>query len=78
MAFKSKNVGIMSTVWPFTQWIYQTDDSKDEVLSENYFDSLYSMVAKGDIIVIIANGETIIRYVKEVGTDYVDLGKIDM
>lgn len=78
MAFKAKNVGILAAVWPFSIWVYNTDDSKEEVLSENYFDSLYSMMAKGDIIVIIAQGETIIRCVKELGTNYVDLGKIDM
>lgn len=78
MAFKAKNVGILAAVCTFSVWVYNTDDSKDEVLSENYFDSLYSMVAKGDIIIIIAQGETIIRCVKEIGTNYVDLGKIDM
>lgn len=50
MAYEGKNLAVMAYAAGFTQWVYQTTDSFEEIMSDGYFDDANDMLRQGDWI----------------------------
>lgn len=77
MAFKNKNMSVLAYANGWTLWHYETqDDTMADILKDDYFTPVYTLMNPGDFICIVADGQACIKYITEMSSDYVKLGAL--
>lgn len=54
MSFKNKNLSVLAYANGFTMWLYQTDDTVNNVLEDDYFKDGADCLRVGDMIIIVS------------------------
>lgn len=72
MAYDSKQFDVLNYANGFTHWVYQTEDSLEEVTSKGYFNKTYPFIRTGDFVNVNTPSESAILVLSVVGTDKVN------
>lgn len=73
MSFKNRNLSVISFTNGFTLWHYKANDETIEELEQNYFGSIWTLCAVGDIFIINCKGGAYLRQIAEVSEKQVKL-----
>lgn len=73
MAYNSKGFSVLNyAVSGFTHWVYQTEDSLEEVTQRGYFNNASSFAKTGDFVNVNTPSESAVLVLSVVGTDKVN------
>lgn len=72
MAYNSRKLSVLSYANGFTHWVYQTEDSLEEVTQKGYFNDAAVFMRTGDFVNVNTPKESAILVLSVVGTDKVD------
>lgn len=61
MAFQNKNLSVIAYANGFTLWHYSADETMSTISATGYFNSVKSLMNIGDIIIINASDNTLIK-----------------
>ena len=73
MAFQNKNLSVIAYANGFTMFHYVTKDTLEDLMN-GYFNSVWSIMNKNDMLVINAGDQNCILFVKEIVDKNVKLG----
>lgn len=66
MAFENKKLTVMACAGGFTWWQYKDNEPIKTLTADAFFDPIYTLLACGDLITIVANDTTDTYYVKSI------------
>lgn len=72
MSYNSKGFIILNYASGFTHWVYQTEDSLEEVTQRGYFNKTYPFIRTGDFVNVNTPSESAMLVLSVVGTDKVN------
>lgn len=74
MSFKNRNLSVIAYANGFTLWHYRAnDDAIEELEHEDYFSSIWTLCAVGDIFIINCKGGAYLRQIAELSQNKVKL-----
>ena len=78
MAFQHKEMSVIAYANGFTLWHYKTDDTIEQVSTENYFPKGFiQLCATGDIVIMNAGNGTCIKQVEILSSDKMILKQLN-
>lgn len=72
MAYNLKGFSVLNYASGFTHWVYQTEDSLQEVTQRGYFNETYHFIRTGDFVNVNTPSESAIFVLSVVGADKVN------
>lgn len=77
MAFQNKNLSVIACANGWTLWHYNANEPMDNIDGKNFFGSIWTLCAVGDLIYIVDDkGRLHQRQVIKIETDYIEIGKL--
>lgn len=77
MAFQNKNLSVIAYANGWTMWHYNAHEPMDNIDGKNFFGSIWTLCAVGDLICIVDDkGRLYQRQITEIKHDYVLTGKL--
>lgn len=73
MAFQNKNFSVIAYANGFTLWHYTADEPVAAITADDYFTPVYTLMNKGDIVIINGNDTTVIKHITEISRECVKL-----
>jgi len=78
MAFQNKNLSVIAYANGFTLWYYQSpEETLQEIEQPDYFSTIHSLLAVGDIFIINAKKETAMRKLSVLEDKHVCIAPLD-